>query len=310
MRRSGDGTPRCRSLLPAAILLALASCALEPVRTNSVGMKLVRVPAGEFLMGSSQEEADRVLARMKEKKITSWYPDSPASEAPPRRTRITRAFYLAAHETTLGQFGAFVEATGYRTEAERDGKGADGKADGRWATRPGFNWREMGYGRADDVPVVNVTWDDARAFCVWLSEKESRSYRLPTEAEWEYACRAGTSTRFYWGDDESLRDEYAWTGANSGGGGPRPVGTRTPNAWGLYDMLGNVYEYCSDYFKAKPYDPAQFVDPLGPPLGTERVVRGTSWGTDPMHARCAFRGGAAPGHRNRRDGFRVACDAE
>ncbi len=296
----------------AAGLLLVASCATpraEPVLTNSIGMRLLLVPPGEFLMGSSREEADRQLARMKEKRISSWYPDSPASEAPPRRTRITRAFYLAAHETTLGQFRDFVEATGHRTEAERDGKGADGKADGRWATRPEYNWRDMGYARADEVPVVNVTWDDAAAFCAWLSRKEGRRYRLPTEAEWEYACRAGTSSRYPWGDDESLRDEHAWTGANSGGG-PRPVGTRNANAWGFHDMLGNVYEYCSDFFEARPYDPADAIDPKGPPAGTRRVLRSASWGTDPMHVRPAFRGGAGPGHRNRRDGFRVACDSD
>jgi formylglycine-generating enzyme required for sulfatase activity len=293
-------------------LLVLSGCAVAPpeaVRTNSLGMEMVRVLPGEFLMGSSTEEAERVAALMKEKKITSWYPDSPASEAPPRRTRITKALYLARHETTVGQFRAFVEATGYRTEAEKDGKGADGKVNGKWTTRPEFNWRDMGYARTDDFPVVNVTWADAAAFCAWLSRKEGRAYRLPTEAEWEYACRAGASTRFHWGDDESVRNEYAWTGANSGGG-PHPVGKLKPNAWGFHDMLGNVYEYCSDYFVVKPYDPAQAVDPKGPAEGKERVVRSVSWGTNPMHARCAFRGGAGPGHRNMRDGFRVACDAE
>jgi formylglycine-generating enzyme required for sulfatase activity len=271
-------------------------------------MKLVLIPSGEFLMGSSQEEADRIAEVMKQRKITSWYPNSPLSEAPPRRTRITKPYYLSAYETTLGNFRAFVVESGYVTDAERDGKGADGKVNGKWTTKPEFNWKNMGTERGDDQPVVNVTWRDAAAFCTWLSTKEGRRYRLPTEAEWEHACRAGASTRFYWGDDESKRNDYVWSGANSGGG-PHPVGQLKPNAWGLYDMLGNAYEYCQDWFVVKPYDPAQSVDPQGPEEGTERVLRSGSWGTDPMHPRCAFRGGGGPTHRNMRDGFRVACDA-
>jgi formylglycine-generating enzyme required for sulfatase activity len=266
-------------------------------------MTFVPLPPGEFLMGSTPEEAARAAAEMKAKGVTSWYPDSPKGEAPPRLTRITKPFHLSAYETTVGQFRAFVEATGYRTEAERDGKGADGKKNGKWTTAPEFNWRNMGYARGDDEPVVNVTWADAVAFCAWLSEREGRRYRLPTEAEWEYACRAGTSTRTFWGDDDSRRPEHAWVGT---GGGPKPVGRLKPNAWGLYDMLGNVYEYCADFYVVAPYDPAQAVDPTGPSSGTERVVRSASWGTNPMHARSAFRGGAPPGHRNMRDGFRVA----
>ena len=300
-----------RLLLPGAILLG--SCAASPSAdscfSNSFGMEMIRIPAGDFLMGSSPEEAARIAGLMREKKITSWYPNSPASEAPPRRTRITKAFYLSARETTLGDFSRFVSESGFRTDAERDGKGADGKRNGQWTTAPEFNWRDMGYERSDDVPVVNVSWNDAVAFTRWLSKKEGRRYRLPTEAEWEYACRAGSTGRYYWGDDDSKRNEYAWTGANSGGG-PHPAGRLKPNAWALYDMLGNAYEYCSDFFVVQPYDPADAVDPKGPATGTDRVVRSGSWGTDPMHPRCAFRGGADPTHRNRRDGFRVACDGE
>jgi formylglycine-generating enzyme required for sulfatase activity len=292
--------------LPLALLLG---CAAPPAASfeSPSGLRFVLIPAGEFLMGSSPEEARRQADAMAAKKIGSWYPDSPRSEAPPRLTRITRPFYLATTETTLGAFRRFVDASGYRTEAERDGKGADGKRDGRWTTGKEFTWRDMGYERGDDFPVTNVTHADAVAFCEWLSKAEGRRYRLPTEAEWEHACRAGSAGRYPWGDDDALRNEHAWTGANSGGG-PHPVGRRKPNAWGLHDMLGNVYEYCSDWFVVAPYDAAQSVDPKGPPTGTQFVVRSASWGTDPMHARCAFRGGAPPGHRNMRDGFRVAAD--
>ena len=294
------------------VLLLLAGCATapEPRLRNSVGATLVLIPAGEFVMGSPQAEADRVAALMKEKKFTSWYPDSPKSEAPPRKTRITKAYYLAATETTLGEFRAFVADSGYVTDAERDGKGADGMRNGRWTSGPEFTWKSMGFERGDDRPVVNVSWNDARAYCSWLSGKEGRRYRLPTEAEWEHACRAGSAGRYSWGDDAATQNEHSWTRANAGGGGPHPVAQLKPNAWGLYDMLGNVYEYCQDVFVAAPYDPAQSVDPKGPEMGESRVVRSGSWGTDPMHPRCAFRGGASTTHRNMRDGFRVACDAD
>ena len=114
--------------------------------------------------------------------------------------RITRPFYLGVYEVTVGQFRQFVEATDYRTEAERDGEGGWGWTGKKWDGRkPEFTWRNIGIPQPDAYPVVNVSWNDAVAFCQWLSGKEGRTYRLPTEAEWEYACRAGTTTPFHWG---------------------------------------------------------------------------------------------------------------
>jgi len=284
----------------------------RPQMTNSIGMKLALIPAGEFVMGSTAEESQTFLNRMKEKGAHEWYLASPPSEVPQHRVRITKPFYIGVYEVRLMDFKKFFEATAYRTDAERDGKGADGKFEGKWATRPEFNWRNMGYDRAEDEPVVNVTWGDAVAFCDWLTKKEGVRYRLPTEAEWEYACRAGTTTPFFWGAEESKRDEYVWHGGNSGGR-PHRVGERKANAWGLYDMNGNAYGYCLDWFSTNYY--ASFAgsiatDPKGLPTGTERVVRSGSWGTDPMHCRSAFRGGGGgAAHRNRRDGFRIVREA-
>jgi formylglycine-generating enzyme required for sulfatase activity len=156
----------------------------------------------------------------------------------------------------------------------------------------------------DELPVMNVSWNDAVAFCEWLTRKEGVRYRLPTEAEWEYACRAGTSTPYFWGDDDARRDAHAWSAANAGPG-PHPVGRLRPNAWGLYDTNGNVYEYCSDLWSPTAYQAGLLVDPAGPTLGDEIVVRGASWGTRAIHCRSAFRGSAPKDHRNRRDGFRV-----
>jgi formylglycine-generating enzyme required for sulfatase activity len=277
--------------------------------TNSIGMKLARIPAGEFFMGSSAEEIETLLARYRKRGVGPWYLNSPPSEGARHRVKITRPFAIGVYEATLGQFRKFVEETRYQTDAERSGTGAYGKADGKWQQRQEFTWATMGYNRTDDEPVVNVSWNDAVAFCQWLSKKEGRLYRLPTEAEWEYACRAGSTGRYFWGDDDGKLDEHAWHGGNSGGR-PRPAGQRKSNAWGLYDMIGNAYEYCQDWWTADPYPQNDQTDPTGPASGKERVVRGGSWGTDPLHLRCAFRGGASPAHYNQRDGFRVMMEVK
>ena len=143
-------------------------------------MKLVLIPAGEFLMGSPDSDKD-----------------AEDDEKPQHRVRITRPFYLGAHEVTRGQFRRFVDETGYRTEAEKNdagGLGYDAQSKKLKQDRK-FNWLNPGFEQTDEHPVVNVSWNDSVAFAEWLSRKEGRTYRLPTEAEWEYACRAGTKTQ-------------------------------------------------------------------------------------------------------------------
>ena len=151
---------------------------LETV-TNTLGMKLVLIPAGEFLMGSSDDDKR-----------------APANEKTQHRVRITQPFYLGVTEVTRGQFRRFVDETGYRTEGEKDGKGAAGwnPEAKRWQpSNPKYTWRDTGiYKQTDEHPVVDVSWKDATEFASWLSQKERKAYRLPTEAEWEYACRAGS----------------------------------------------------------------------------------------------------------------------
>jgi eukaryotic-like serine/threonine-protein kinase len=229
---------------------------------NSLGMVLVRVPPGEFLMGSA--DAD---------------PTARPEEKPQHLVRLKKSFYLGAYEVTVGQFRAFVEATGYRTKAEEDGKGGaiyDVKRK-KVVKDSSLSWRRPGYWRpqADDEPVVQVTWHDAIAFCEWLTEREGIDYRLPTEAEWEYACRAGSSGRWCFGDDPAPLGDYAWTRENAGFI-PHAVGTKRPNAFGLCDMHGNVWEWCQDRYAA-PYPPGPEENPKGPSEGHERVVRGGSW---------------------------------
>lgn len=272
--------------------------------TNSIGMKQALIPAGEFMMGSTPQEIDLLLTQMKERGVDRWYLASPPSEGPRHRVKITRPFYIDVYEVTVGQFRKFVEATSYRTDAEKDGAGGYGRTGGKWQQKPEYSWKNIGFEQSDDQAVVNVTWNDAVAFCRWLSRKEGKPYRLPTEAEWEYACRAGSTGRYPWGEDAAEMDQYVWHGANSGGA-PHVVGQLKPNAFGLYDMCGNAYEYCQDFYSTEPYSQPSVADPQGPSVGTARVVRGGSSGTLAIHCRSAFRGDAGQTHRNQRDGFRV-----
>ena len=291
---------------------------------NSIGMKLVRVPAGEFLMGG-QESAEELV-----KAFPTYHrpPDFFKDEYPRHRVRITKPFELGKYEVTVGQFRRFTDDTGYKTEAEKDGLGgwgydaALGKCRGR---DPKFNWRNPGFAQTDDQPVLDVTWNDAVAFCKWLSRKEGKTYRLPTEAEWEYACRAGTTTRYNNGDDPGKLAEVANVGSDKGrttfphvqeldipkDGSAKftvPVGKFPPNALGLCDMHGNVWEWCSDWYGADYYARSPVDDPTGPESGNRRVRRGGAWHSFPLWARASFRNWNTPGSRCVNLGFRVAAD--
>ena len=151
-------------------------------------------------------------------------------------------------------------------------------------------------------PVEQVTWEQAVEFCKRLSEKENAAYRLPTEAEWEYACRAGTETEFHWGD--SFDTGYFWCGYNSARGS-QEVGKNKPNAWGLHDMSGNVWEWCADRYDQGAYTAEERTDPRGPDEGSYRVVRGGSWYGTPEDCRAANRMRLSPDTRMHTVGFRV-----
>ncbi len=257
---------------------------------NAIGMKLKRIPAGEFLMGSPDSDKD-----------------AGGNEKPQHRVRITQPYYLGIHQVTRGQFGRFIEATRYQTEAEQDGKGGWGwdHSSSKLVQDPKFTWRSSGFNQTDDHPVVNVSWNDSLAFCDWLGKQEGQKYKLPTEAEWEYACRAGTTTRYSLGDSQDLLDQYAWYSANSNGQ-THPVGEKKPNAWGFHDMHGNVWEWCWDGYDADYYKQSPADDPRGPLRAAGRVIRGGGWGIDPRYARSAFRDWDTPEFRFIGLGFRVA----
>lgn len=278
----------------------------EPI-TNSIGMKLVRGPAGEFVMGTAESAAElqKALALKNEPLIDD--------EKPVRRVRITRPFLLGVHEVTVGDFRAFVKATGHRTDAEKDGMGGVGWTGKAFGRKPEFTWDTWWKEQTERHPVVNVSWSDATAFCEWLSRKEDKKYRLPTEAEWEYACRAGTTTRFSFGDDASNLEKFANFAdprrKPPGSVLTTPVGSFQANAFGLFDMHGNVFEFVADRYQKDYYAKGPTDDPLGPSVGSVRVLRGACWGFEAARGRCASRGRANPTTRGYRDGFRVACNA-
>ncbi len=273
--------------------------------TNSLGMKFVLVPSGKFLMGSP--DSDKGAGDYEKQ----------------HHARIARPFYLGVTEVTVGQFRRFVEKTGFRTEAETDDEGGTGfdAAAKKQQQEPKSTWRHPGFDQTDEHPVVNMSWNDAVAFCNRLSVLEGLrpyyqsgtgtplggdGYRLPTEAEWEYACRAGTSTRYSFGDHESSLGKYAWFEHNSKGM-THPVAQKRPNKFGLYDMHGNVSEWCWDCYAPDYYHSSPIVDTTSPPLqDSNRVLRGGGWRSVPRFSRSADRGRNAPDRRHSALGFRVA----
>lgn len=238
--------------------------------TNSMGMRLRLIPPG-LLPQSAQSQAV-----------------------------LTRPYYLGSHEVTYAQFGEFVAATGYRTDAERSATGGWYQPRSGETTRdPGNIWRHPRLRGEPTLPAGQISSNDAMRFCAWLSAKEGVRYRLPTEAEWEWACRAGTDGPVFTPPKANLAD-YAWLGGNSGER-PHPVGRLRPNAWGLFDVYGNVAEHCADWFG--DFAPGTNIDPRGPVSGYRRVIRGRGWVDD--QADSAARSYSGPDQSYQHFGFRV-----
>jgi WD40 repeat protein/formylglycine-generating enzyme required for sulfatase activity/serine/threonine protein kinase len=249
---------------------------------NSIGMKFVLIPPGEFDMGSTEEDVAELLEEARAKNLPSWYIDRLPAEAPKHRVRITKAFWLGMTEVTQEQYERVMGANPSHFKGD--------------PTRP----------------VEMVSWNDAASFCEKLGQLSGEQatsvvYRLPTEAEWEYACRAGTTTRWYGTDEEATLQEQAWFDANSGRT-THPVGQKLPNAWRLYDMHGNVWEWCSDWWK-RDYASTTVDDPTGPTAGSARVDRGGGWSSSAGNYRSAYRGRRAPDNRLSHLGFRLASSS-
>jgi formylglycine-generating enzyme required for sulfatase activity len=249
------------------------------------GALMVLIPAGTFIMGSDAQDLER-LARLDPTARQEWF----ENEAPKHRVSLS-AFYLDIYEVTAGRFSRFRTATGA------------GPAD-----------RFPGH----DDPIVSVSWFEADAYCRWAGK------RLPTEAEWEYAARAGTRAAYWWGDDlpaqrpvgnfadETLRRSVSrWSimeGYDDGYLNAAPIGSFEPNLWGLHDILGNVWEWTADWYDGRYYARSSGQDPKGPTQGARKVLRGGAWSSRPSDVRCAARAACAPVGRGADVGFRCAQD--
>jgi formylglycine-generating enzyme required for sulfatase activity len=243
------------------------------VITNPIGMKLVHIPAGSFMMGSGDSAAQ----------LTKQYGKLTfAAEFPQHQVHISKGFWMGQTEVTQGQYKSVMNAQPWSRK--------------RYVQESANN------------PAVYVSWDDAVEFCRKLSQQEGKTYRLPPEAEWEYACRAGTTTRFSFGDSDSSLGDYAWFTGNAYRVDQKyghSVGQKNPNPWGLYDIHGNVWEWCSDYYDREYYSNSPSVDPNGPSSGGFRCLRGGSWGLTEDGLRCSYRNFSHPGVRTVSVGFRV-----
>jgi formylglycine-generating enzyme required for sulfatase activity len=236
--------------------------------TNSIGMKLVLIPKGAFMMGSPESEV-RI------------------ADATQHEVTISKDYYLGVTEVTQGQYKQVM------------------------GTNPSWNQGDKIQVESSMHPVEQVSWEDAIEFCKKLSDlpeekKAGRVYRLPTEAEWEYACRAGSKTAYSFGESAKSLSEYAWSGENANSQ-THPVQEKKPNAWGLYDMHGNVSEWCSDWYGE--YNKAAVSDPTGPKVGPLRVFRGGGWRFEAAVCRSAVRCGMSRSGYANINGLRVALSS-
>ncbi|MHC4879414.1 MAG: formylglycine-generating enzyme family protein [Planctomycetota bacterium] len=319
-----------------------------PAEPNSLGMKFVRVPSGEYRRGfdtnNRRENRFHIAHQFSNRQNFG-------NETPAHRVVLSKGFDIARTEVTVGQFRAFVAATSYVTDAERNG-GALGcfpeekNYVDRFHKAPKITWKSPGFEQTYDSPVVAVSWADAQAFCRWLARKEGKTYRLPTEAEWEYVCRAGSQTWYSWGEDPDAAYERANVAdgaleaaqpgttrfqravrlnADEGDGAvfTAPVGRFKPNPWGVFDMHGNVWEWCQDRWEARLYrsyfadvprsewpdvvarDPVFLTETDQHRYGDWRVMRGGAWTCAPAAVRSSIRTFAEAKDAAVYTGFRV-----
>lgn len=264
--------------LTLACLAAQSALATDTAVTNSVGMQFVRIEAGSFLMGASDGERE-----------------AGANERPRHRVTLSKPFYIGRYEVTQAQWETVMGSSPYMQSRSNPFYGLPGMAERV---------------RNPDNPAT-VSWNDAQDFLQRLNRNEGhRRYRLPTEAEWEYAARAGTATAYSFGDDAGQLDRHAWHGADFATGSMHPVGRKLPNPWGLYDVHGNVWEWVQDWYDAGYYARSPAADPAGPESGSGRVVRGGSWHATATDWRSAFRKVYEADYRGISIGFRVAMTLE
>lgn len=268
----------------------------EWFKDHEYGPEMVVVPAGEFMMGSPADEPER----------ENW---QTGTESPLHKVTISRPFAVGRFAISRGQFAAFVKAKNYNM-----GPGAHVWNGEAWTWDTKASWREPGFPQDDSHPVMCVSWEDATAYAAWLAELTNKSYRLLSEAEWEYVARAGTSGPFWWGSSISTSQANYNGNQTYGGGavgayraGTVPVSSFAPNPWGLYNVHGNSWEDCNDVWHDNyvdaPHDGSPWIREGDP---TRRVTRGGSWDIGPVALRSAFRNGVRADNRGNDRGFRLA----
>ena len=292
MTRTPAGRRFLRTILLLAVLAlpALARVAGAGLAEPGAGMELILVRGGTYRMG---DFTGRGIAQER-----------------PAHAVTVGDFYLGRNEVTVAQYRAFAAATGYRTEAERSGGVIDiDPVMKSLVRRAGVSWSTPGFPQQDDSPVVWVTWNDAAEYTRWLARVTGKPYRLPTEAEWEFAARErGRDLPWSGTADPARAGEFVWSAENSGST-THPVGGKTPNALGFHDLCGNVWEWCLDWQAAYPESIEPLVDPRGPPEGSYRALRGGSWRVGREVARTTYRNGYRPDYAHSSIGFRVALEA-
>ncbi len=263
---------------------------------NDVRLTMMLIPPGKFQMGSTNDQLTQ---------LEQLAPGSPLDDVSPQTVVVSEPFWLSRFEITHKQFQHFVQQTDFITEAEQDGIGGwgwPGERPNKFDKHPRFNRRDYGFAATDQHPVLNVCRADATAFCKWLSQLGGQ-YELPTEAQWEYACRAGSTRHWHWGDDVARLREHGWYNSNSavpddGVQKPQPVGQLKPNAWGLHDMYGNVSEWCQDDADLAVSDR---------PEEGNAIRRGGGWSNGWAHVRSANRQESDSNLSDFNLGFRVAA---
>lgn len=257
---------------------AQTAATTAPARTytNSIGMVFVAIPAGSFLMGSADGD-----------------PHAFAVEKPQRRVSIAKPYYIGQYEVTQADWQTVMGENPYA----------------RARSNPYYRLPGMAARITKPDHPATVSWQDAQAFITALNQRENtRRYRLPSEAEWEYAARAGTQSAYSFGDSAADLGQYAWFGEDFARGGTHPVGQKRPNAWGLYDVHGNVWEWVEDTFA--PYASKTPQGVQGGSAGRDKTVRGGSWYQTATSWRSAFRKGYPPDYRGISIGFRLVMDVE
>ena len=274
--------------------------------------EMVVVPAGSAKIGSSQAEIDRL------RKVNKWFKKQADREGPERSVTVENPFAVSKYEITRGQFGKFIKSKRYKYQ------GGCLVYEQQWVLKPDKSYTDPGFRQKNNHPAVCVNWDDATAYAKWLSAKTGKNYRLLTDAEWEYAARAGTQTRYHFADDQNDICRYA-NGADEtphpsgaqvwptraqckdGHWYTAPVGSFKPNAWGLYDVHGNAWEWVQDCYATSPFLQAgvQTIS-AEKKKRCQRTTRGGSWLNEPEGTRSAIRNGAQPIHRRSIIGFRLA----